>query len=111
MTLHNMSERKVIIAGWCTVDPKRRDEVVENFKDLVFRARNALGCLDFAITADPVALNRIDNFEFWQSEKHLNSWRAVCNPPKNITPMLRMEVQKHVIQQSGPPFNRCRRKR
>jgi RibD C-terminal domain/Antibiotic biosynthesis monooxygenase len=76
----------------------------KNFKDLVLRARSAPGCLDFAITADPVDSNRINNFEFWQSEKDLNSWRAVSNPPKEITPMLRMEVQKHVIQQSGPPF-------
>ena len=83
---------------------KRRDEVVENFKDLVLLARSAPGCLDFAITADPVDSNRINNFEFWQSAKHLNSWRAVSNPPKEITPMLRMEVRKHVIQQSRPPF-------
>jgi hypothetical protein len=76
----------------------------KNFKDLVLRARSAPGCLDFAITADPVDSNRINNFEFWQSEKDLNSWRAVSNPPKEITPMLRMEVQKHVIQRSGPPF-------
>jgi hypothetical protein len=76
----------------------------KNFKDLVLRARSAPGCLDFAITADPVDSNRINNFEFWQSEKDLNSWRAFSNPPKEITPMLRMEVQKHVIQQSGPPF-------
>ena len=61
-----MSEQKVIVAGWYTVDPKRRDEVVENFKDLVLRARSAPGCLDLAITADPVDSNRINNFEFWQ---------------------------------------------
>jgi quinol monooxygenase YgiN len=67
-----MSEQKVIVAGWYTVDPKRRDEVVENFKDLVLRARSAPGCLDFAITADPVDSNRINNFEFWQSEKDLS---------------------------------------
>lgn len=99
-----MSEQKVIIAGWSTVDPKRRDEVVENFKDLMLRARSPPGCLDFAITADPVDSSRINIFEFWQSKKDLNAWRAVSNPPKEITPMLRMDVQKHVIQQSGSPF-------
>jgi hypothetical protein len=76
----------------------------KNFKDLVLRARSAPGCLDFAITADPVDSNRINNFEFWQSEKDLNSWRAVSNPPKETSLMLRMEVQKHVFQQSRPPF-------
>ena len=79
-----MSEQKVIVAGWYTVDPKRRDEVVENFKDLVLRARSAPGCLDFAITADPVDSNRINNFEFWQSAKDLNWWRAVSYPPNEL---------------------------
>lgn len=99
-----MSEPKVIVAGWNIVDPKRRDEVVESFKALVLRARSAPGCLDFAMTADPVDPSRINLFEFWQSEQDLKAWRAVAPHPKKITPLLHMEVQKHVIQQSGPPF-------
>ena len=99
-----MSKQKVIVAGWYTVDPKRRDGVVETFKDMVLRARNAPGCLDFAITADPVDKARINMFEFWRSEKDLKSWRAASNPPKKMTPMLRTNVKKHIIQQSGPPF-------
>jgi quinol monooxygenase YgiN len=100
----SMSEEKVIIAGWCTVDPEKRDEVVASFKNLMQRARSAPGCLDLAITADPLDPGRINIFEFWRSEKDLNSWRAVSNPPKEVTPMLRLEVQKHIIQKSGPPF-------
>ena len=72
-----MSERKVIAAGWVTVDPKKSDAVVESFKDLILRARSAPGCLDLAITADPIDPSRINNFEFWQSEEALNAWRAV----------------------------------
>ena len=100
-----MSDQKVIVGGWYTVDPKRRDEAVENFKDLVLRARSAPGCLDFAITADPVDSNRINNFEFWQSEKDLNSWRAVSNPPKETSPMLRMEVQNMSSNTQGRRSN------
>lgn len=99
-----MSEQKIIIAGWIIVDPSKRDEVVKSFKDLVVRARNAPGCLDLSITADPVDPSRINNFEFWESESHLNSWRKISNPPKEITPMLQVEVQKHTIHKSGPPF-------
>src|SRR5262245_17266922 len=99
-----MSDRKVIVAGWITVDPKKRDEAVDSFKDLVLRARNAPGCLDFAITADPVDPSRANIFEFWQSQKDLDAWRSVANHPKKVTPMLKVEVQKHVIHESGPPF-------
>ena len=106
-----MSEQKVIIAGWCTVDPKRRDEAVESFKALVLRARRAPGCLDVAFTADPVEPNRVNIFELWQSEAALNAWRAVAKGPKKVTPLLRTEVQKHIIERSGPPFERSRRVR
>jgi quinol monooxygenase YgiN len=106
-----MSKQTVIVAGWYTVDPKKRDEVVASIKDMVIRARSAPGCLDFAITADPVDSDRINMFEFWESEKNLNSWRTISRPPKKIPPIRRMEVQKHVIQQSGPPFSRRPRKR
>ncbi|MGQ9425840.1 putative quinol monooxygenase [Gilvimarinus sp. F26214L] len=99
-----MASSKVVIAGWFTVDPSKRDEVVDSFKDLVVRAREAKGCLDLAITADPVDPARINNFELWVSESHLNSWRKIANPPENITPMLQVDVQKHMIDRSGPPF-------
>jgi quinol monooxygenase YgiN len=99
-----MSDPKVIVSGWVTVDPKKRDAVVESFKDMVLRARSAPGCLDFAMTADPVKPGRLNLFEFWRSEKDLKAWRRVAGHPKRIAPLLRVKVQKHVIQKSGKPF-------
>ena len=103
-----MSTEKVIVAGWYAVDSNKRDEVVERFTDLVLRARSVPGCLDMAITADPVDSKRINLFEFWRSEKDLLAWRAASRPPKKFPRMLRVEVQKHTIQQSGAPFERRR---
>jgi quinol monooxygenase YgiN len=99
-----MSEPKVIIAGWVTFDPKKRDAVVESFKDMVSRARRAPGCLDFSLTADPVDPGRVNNFEFWRSEKDLKAWRRACKSHKTVARMIRVEVQKHVVDKSGPPF-------
>jgi quinol monooxygenase YgiN len=99
-----MSRQKVIVAGWFTVDPGKRDETVESFKDLMQRARSFPGCLDLAITADPLDPARVNNFELWQSEEALSSFRAVASPPARITPMLHVEMHKHVILESGPPF-------
>jgi quinol monooxygenase YgiN len=99
-----MKHPKIIVAGWSTVAPEKRDAVVASFKSLVLRARSAPGCLDLAITADPVDPSRINIFEFWRSEADLRAWRAVAKPPKRIARMRRMEVQKHVVQRSGPPF-------
>jgi quinol monooxygenase YgiN len=94
---------QVIVAGWCAVDPKKRDEVVESLKALVLRARRAPGCLDFAMTADPVDPKRLNLFELWRSEEDLRAWRAVAGHPKRITPLLRVAVRKHIIERSGPP--------
>jgi quinol monooxygenase YgiN len=105
------STQKVIVAGWYSVDPGKRDGVIENFKDMVVRARSAAGCLDMAITADPVDSNRINIFEFWRSEKDLNSWRVGSHPPKMNARMRRVEVQKHTVQQSSAPFERRSAKR
>ena len=52
-----------IIAGYITVDEDERDRYVEAHRDLVVRARKAPGCLDVAITADPVDPRRVNNFE------------------------------------------------
>lgn len=99
-----MNTPKVIVAGWYTVDPEKRDAVVESFKDMVLRARSAPGCLDLAITADPSDPGRINMFELWQSGKALTAWRRASKAPKLTARMIRVEVQKHVIQRSGPPF-------
>lgn len=99
-----MSERKVIVAGWYTVQPAKRDAVVESFKDMIQRARSAPGCLDFSITTDPIEPGRINMFEFWQSEKALKAWRAAPRAPKRIAKMLQVSVRKHLIHSSGAPF-------
>lgn len=99
-----MGSPKVIVAGWLEVDPEKRDEYVRRHEDLVQRARRAPGCIDLAISADPIRPGRVNNFEFWESEDDLNAWRSVANPPKEVTPILRVDMQKHVIHESGPPF-------
>jgi quinol monooxygenase YgiN len=99
-----MKDPKIIVAGWCTVDRKKRDEVVASMNDLVLRARRAPGCLDLSIAADPVDPSRINTFEFWRSEKDWRAWRAVAKGPRAVARMRRIKVQKHVVQSSGPPF-------
>lgn len=38
---------KIIVAGWFTADPKKRDEVSKSYQDLVSSARKAKGFLKF----------------------------------------------------------------
>ena len=101
-----MKASKVIVAGWYLVDPEKRDKVVASFEALLLRARNAPGCIDFAVSADPVDPSRLNMFEFWRSEADLRAWRTVAKAPKGMPRIRRAEVQKHVVQKSGPPFGR-----
>ena len=44
----------VIVAGHITVEPQQRESYLAGCVSVVERARGAAGCLDFAITADPI---------------------------------------------------------
>ena len=101
-----MKPATVIVAGWYTVAPEKRDEVVASCTALVQRARAAPGCLDLSISEDPVDPSRINMFELWRSEADLRAWRTAAKAPKGMPRIRRSEVQKHVVQRSGPPFGR-----
>ncbi|WP_433782349.1 putative quinol monooxygenase [Actinomycetospora sp. CA-101289] len=93
----------LIIAGHIEVDPARRDEVVDALRDLVRRARAAPGCLDVAVTADPLDPSRVNNFERWESPEHLDAFRAVAHAP-DIGEVLGNHVRLYDVTGERSPF-------
>ena len=94
----------LIIAGHIEVPSEQRDAFVTAHQDLVERARRAPGCVDVAISADPVDPARVNNYELWESWDHVHSWRAVANAPDTGIPILRDDVQAYEIAAVKPPF-------
>jgi quinol monooxygenase YgiN len=94
----------VIIAGHEIVDATDRDRYVHAHQDLVRRARQAPGCLDVAITADPLDPGRVNNFERWESEEHLDAWRAVADAPDTGIDVGHVDVMMYVVSDVRPPF-------
>jgi quinol monooxygenase YgiN len=93
----------LIIAGHYFVDAAQREAYVDAFRDLVQRARAAPGCLDVAITADPVDPRRVNNYERWESEEALAAFRAIADPPELDVEMLDIQMSKfHIDRESGP---------
>jgi quinol monooxygenase YgiN len=93
-----------IIAGHITVDGDKRDGFVDAHRDLVERARRAPGCLDVAITADPVDPRRINNYERWDSWDAIEAWRArACAPETGIT-IHQADVTAYEVASTRPPF-------
>lgn len=94
----------LIIAGHIEVDPARRDEVVDALRDLVRRARAAPGCLDVAVTADPLDPSRVNNFERWESPEQLDAFRAVADAP-DIGEVLSEHVRLYDVTGERSPFS------
>jgi quinol monooxygenase YgiN len=95
----------LIVAGKVYVDPKDRNRFVESHRDIVVQARKQPGCLDLAISADPTEMGRINIFEHWESQEKLDAWRAIAPPPSASLDIELVEVFKHEISHSGPPFD------
>jgi heme-degrading monooxygenase HmoA len=94
----------VIVAGHFRVRSEERDAWVAAHRDLLRQARSEPGCVDLAITADPLDSGRVNLFELWESEAHLAAWRAIADPPPK-PPILSSTVLKHRVSTSGPPFD------
>lgn len=89
----------------CTSDPRRRDEVVAAFADLLERARAFEGCLDIAVTADPIDPGRINNYERWRSQEDLDAWRPVAAPPDTDVEFRDVQVMLYTATDERSPFS------
>ena len=93
-----------IIAGYVIVDEGERDVFVRDHRDLIGRARAAPGCLDVAITADPVDPRRINNYERWDSWDAIEAWRARAAAPDTGITFHETEVMAYEVASTRPPF-------
>lgn len=65
----------LIVVGHLVLDPADRDAHVAASAGAVRLARAADGCLDFAVSADPVDPGRVNVFERWSSAEELRAFR------------------------------------
>ena len=92
----------VIVAGHVTVEPHQRESYLAGCVRIVERAREAAGCLDFAITADLIAADLIDPgrvnlFERWESQAAVKSYRRRAPRNKSGAAMLSASVAEYDI--------------
>ncbi|MBH0097981.1 antibiotic biosynthesis monooxygenase [Salinibacterium sp. NSLL150] len=94
----------LVIAGYLLLAPTERDRFVAQHLDLVARARLAPGCLDLAISSDPVNDARVNTFERWENEEALAAWRKIANSPQLDIEFLGGDMAKYHIDKTGPVF-------
>jgi quinol monooxygenase YgiN len=66
----------VIVAGFIVVDPSRRCSYLATCNEVITQARRAPGCLDFAISADPIEAGRVNIVERWESQAAVDAFRG-----------------------------------
>jgi quinol monooxygenase YgiN len=93
-----------IIAGYEMVDEDKRDAAVDAHRDLVIRARQTPGCLDVAISADPVDPRRINSYERWESWDAIEAWRTHAAAPDIDITIHEADVTAFEVASSRPPF-------
>jgi quinol monooxygenase YgiN len=66
----------LIVAGHLRVHESDRDRYVADCAAAVTAARDAEGCLDFAVSADAVDPWRVNLFECWRTRESLDAFRG-----------------------------------
>ena len=94
----------VIVAGHIRVEPQQRESYLAGCVSVVERARGAAGCLDFAITADPIDPGRINVFERWESQAALNTARGNAPGFEQAEAMLSVSVADYDVADVRPLF-------
>ena len=94
----------VIVAGHITVEPQQRESYLTDCVSVVERARGAAGCLDFAITADPIDPGRVNIFERWESQAALNTARGNAPGFEQAEAMLSVSVADYDVADVRPLF-------
>ncbi|SFB54503.1 Antibiotic biosynthesis monooxygenase [Amycolatopsis marina] len=95
----------LIVAGKVYVAPQERDRFIEGHRELITQGRAHPGCLDLAISPDPVEPGRVNLVEYWESGEALDAWRAIAPAPSTSVRISDVQVLKHEVAKSGPPFD------
>jgi quinol monooxygenase YgiN len=66
----------IVVAGYLLVDPSLRERALELSLPAILAARAAPGCIDFAVSADPMDPSRINVCERWAGRESLERFRG-----------------------------------
>ena len=90
----------LIVSGHLVLDPADRDAHVIASVGAVRLARQAPGCLDFAVSADPVDPTRVNVFERWSGPEDLDTFRASGDPDDGVdfSRIRRFEIEQYSVE-------------
>nr|WP_315204338.1 antibiotic biosynthesis monooxygenase family protein [uncultured Albidiferax sp.] len=93
----------LIVSGYLLIQPGMRDQFLACCEPSIRLARNAPGCLDFAVSADTIEPDRANVYEAWVDAKSLAAFRESGSGDPSFAYIVGAEVARHEVSQSGPP--------
>ena len=87
----------IIVAGHLRVDPAVRQAYLDSCHSVIEAARQAEGCHDFHLSADPLEADRINIYEAWDNAAAVESFRG-SGPDDGQAEMVRSaDVQQFTV--------------
>ena len=91
----------IIVAGRLYVRPGTRPEFLARSMDAMTQARQASGCADFVVAADPLEAERVNVFEVWTDRGALEAFRG-SGPDDGLSALIvRADVAEHEVVPAG----------
>jgi quinol monooxygenase YgiN len=84
-------DQVVIVGGSFEVEPDQREAFLAGRRDAITTARAEAGCLEYAVTADPIEPGRVVLYERWADQASLDAHLAAARqapppPPGGVAP-------------------------
>ena len=92
----------IIVSGRLYVSRGQRDAFLAASRTAVIEARQAAGCRDFVVAADPIEPDRVNVYEEWESDNQLEAFRGAGPEPELMRVIERADVHRHRVASSGP---------
>lgn len=88
----------LIVAGHLTVAPDHREAYLADCLEVVELARATSGCLDFALSPDPLVPGRVNVFERWRSVEELEAFRGAGPQGPTAEAVLDADVVQYEVR-------------
>ena len=90
----------IIVSGPIHVDPSARDDYLAGCRTVIEQARQAPGCLDFHLAADPIDPTRINVYEQWETVAAVEAFRGSGPSDEQGTAIRAAAVFQHEVASS-----------
>jgi quinol monooxygenase YgiN len=91
----------IIVAGALFVDPHGREEYLRGCEEVVAKAREAPGCLDYALSPDLVDAARINVYERWTGNEQLSRFRGSGPAGEQLAALKKIGVSEYEVAPEG----------